>query len=766
MKRRGARGEGRRGGRWAVFLALMAVSVEAAPVVLSVDRMYRDDPGRLAEAGELLLTELHCVNCHAPEGELVDRIPVTAAPDLAEAGSRLRGSFIRNWLADPRRVDAESRMPDLMAALPKTARRTNSDALAQFLGSLAKGKPASVTAADADRGRALFHSVGCVACHAPRADFTETAAGEKVAAEDVKSRSVSLEQVAAKYTVESLAGFLQSPEKARPSGRMPGMQLSVTEAADLAAYLVDGGGSPPPSSSPDERAAYVGRRLFASVGCASCHGVEWRGERIESELAAPSLTELAGKTGGCLSSVAEHRTPHYGLDDFQRRALVSALMNLKHVSRLAPVDFERRRMARLNCYACHQRRGVGGPDAARLKYFTSSGADLGDEGRVPPALTGVGRKLREEAMVEIISGRFPARPYMTTRMPSFPEEHARALAAGFAKADHDPREQPTPRDGEENQVGRNMWGRALLGTSGLSCITCHEFRGKKSLGIPAIDLALSPKRLRPEWFRDYLLDPARYRPGTRMPAFWPNGKPMLKGHGGKAERQIDSLWVYLTEADQSRLPDGLEKKGNFLVTPTERPVVFRTFMEEAGMHAIAVGFPEGVHAAFDAKTPRWALAWTGRFIDAEGTWDDRFTPLAVPAGTNTISIQSLPPDLGRTDFLGYVTTRDQPPRLEYAIDGVEIHDSVRPVTGSSKRLRRTIARVASGAAVWVEVASGKKIAVTDAGWKVDGKLRVQPVPEGAKAEGRVKTAKDGQRLQFRLAPGGSESKSLSVAYEW
>lgn len=665
-------------------------------------------------------------------------------------------------------------MPDLLAALPERARQTNAEALARFLRSLDPVTTASAKVGDADKGRALFHSVGCVACHAPRPDFTQTAAGEMVAAADVKSQSVSLQHLPEKYTSAGLAEFLQHPEKARPFGRMPGMSLSAAEAADLAAYLLPAAKPTAAAQKSDQRMESIGRKLFASVGCASCHSVAWRGDLVESELVAPPLGELAGKIGGCLSADPVHRTPQYRLDDFQRRALMSALLNLNHTSRVAPVDFNHRRMVRLNCHACHQRKRVGGPEPARLKYFVSSGTDLGDEGRVPPTLTGVGRKLREDAMVEIIQGRFPARPYMTTRMPSFPAEVAHAFASGFAKADHDPKELPTPRDGEENQVGRNMWGRELVGTAGLSCITCHELGGHKSLGIPAIDLAISPKRLRPEWFRDYLLDPAKFRPGTRMPAFWPDGKPMLKGHGSKTERQIDSIWVYLNEIDQSRLPEGMEKKGDFLVTPTDRPVVFRTFMEAAGMHAIAVGFPERVHAAFDARAPRWALAWTGRFLDAEGTWDTRAAPPATPAGTNVVNLQPLTPSYDRVAFLGYTARRDYPPQLDYSINGVEINDSVRPVAAKAQRLERTITRVGPGEPVWIEVASGKKVAAIAAGgWKVDGRLTVkitgsQDAFAAAKENSRVLSSKEGQRLQLRLEPSGNRSltRNLMITYEW
>ena len=55
-------------------------------------------------------------------------------------------------------------------------------------------------------------------------------------------------------------------------------------------------------------------------------------------------------------------------------------------------------------------------------------------------------------------------------------------------------------------------------------------------------------------------------------------------------------------------------------------------MQSAGTHAIAVGFPQKVHFAFDAEQISLAQAWRGRFLDAEGTWFVRHAPPADPIG--------------------------------------------------------------------------------------------------------------------------------------
>ena len=51
-------------------------------------------------------------------------------------------------------------------------------------------------------------------------------------------------------------------------------------------------------------------------------------------------------------------------------------------------------LTRLNCIACHQRDELGGVASNRSEYFTGREESLGEQGRIPPPLTGVGAKLK------------------------------------------------------------------------------------------------------------------------------------------------------------------------------------------------------------------------------------------------------------------------------------------------------------------------------------------------------------------------------------
>ena len=76
-------------------------------------------------------------------------------------------------------------------------------------------------------------------------------------------------------------------------------------------------------------------------------------------------------------------------------------------------------MVRFNCYACHERDKLGGVEEARNPHFQSDMPEMGDEGRLPPHLTGVGAKLTSEWLRTVLDQGAKDRPYMFTRMPRF-----------------------------------------------------------------------------------------------------------------------------------------------------------------------------------------------------------------------------------------------------------------------------------------------------------------------------------------------------------
>ena len=761
----------------AVFLtwALAERPARAEPVVPGYELVLRQPEANLIEAGKLLLGELGCTNCHAPSGR------AKTAPVLTGVASRLQAGYLHRYLDNPPGLKPGTTMPRLIRHLTGAARADAVSALVHFLLSLTDdASPRKLATGNEERGRALYHQVGCVACHEPDESYRPASWSPDIEPGKPDLASVPLGDLHLKYRPGQLARFLLNPLRVRPSARMPRTPLSVEEAADLETYLTGGRTVPHASPAPDSEKAAHGRDLFSRFGCASCHEMLVNGTKLRSNVHVRPLPELGDvTTRGCLADSPPPGAPDFGLTVGQREAIRKAIGVLAEGGPApwsargpaqGPEDSPvRQRLAALNCLACHVRDGVGGPDAARAFYFeTVEDRDLGDEGRLPPRLTGVGRKLTADALYRAIHGAAPVRPYLATRMPDYGTTRAAELTELLQQADL------SDDIASVERSGRNRYGRRLVGPAGLGCVGCHDLHGHKSSGIGAIDLAHAPRRLRVEWFRDFLIDPARFLPGTRMPSFWPHGqavnKEVLRGH---TERQIDSIWVYLMEIDQTRLPEGMEERKAFELKPADRPIVFRTFMTGVGMHAIAVGFPEGIHAAFDSKQIRWAQAWRGRFLDAESTWDDRFTPLTPALSDDLVSLPPGPsfailPDKDSPwpassgipaayRFRGFRLDEAGVPVFLYELGGLRFEDRLTPAP-DGRSLRREVRLRGKTKGLWFRAGVGKRIETHSGGsYRIDGRLRVRV--EGAKpiirrSHSGTGRARDVGRLQELVAPVG------------
>jgi len=687
----------------------------AQPVVPGFEQFPRDTPAQQVTAGEVLITELNCVACHAAGKDQARRFQRRPAPILFTHHNPGGASWMRHWLLDPQKLKPGTIMPDLLHSLDADKKSEAVEALRHYLMTMSPGTaPEAAMIGSPVEGKKLYRSLGCAQCHAPDAQDN--------------GRDIPIGELRAKYTHANFIKFLRDPLHSRPAGRMPRTPMSEQEAAHLSAYLrarlkpLDLYGLSRGSSA--LKLQREGAKLYHTLRCANCH----QSPKLDVQPAfSKPLTEVNPQRG-CLAPKPDASVPHFHLNDAQRTAITDALQAKPDAPTL--LSETHRKLRLLNCTACHDRKALGQPDAQRDELFLGLGEDLGDEGRRPPTLTGVGAKLTEPALRQVLRGNGAVRPYLATRMPDFGEAHAKQLAQLLADADAHAHVKPTPRHGNENKVGRNKYGRDLMGVRGLNCITCHQLAGHKSLGIQALDLASAPVRLRPEWFRDYLINPSAFRPGTRMPSFWPEGKAVSPIFGRNTERQIDSLWVYLNELEQTRLPEGLEKKGSFELKPVKRPIVFRTFMEGAGTHAIAIGFPAGVHAAFDSEAVGWTTLWRGKFLDAESTWDDRFTPLAKPLGTNIMKLPSgpavgllqdgIPWPKGGLHFLGYRLAKDGTPTMIYRHGKTDITDTLTP---KGDGLRRRMEFTGGEGNLWVRLAVSNEFLTNERGkWIGDNKL--------------------------------------------
>jgi mono/diheme cytochrome c family protein len=482
-----------------------------------------------------------------------------------------------------------------------------------------------------------------------------------------------------------------------------------------------------------------GRGLFASLGCANCHQLNVGGQTIAPKNTAPTLAKLQ-PAGGCLESVPKKNVPWFSLSAVQRSALAAAIKSPAPKVTDAQ-EVIARSLATFNCYACHDRDKIGGPEEERNKSFATVQPEMGDEGRLPPSLNGVGAKLKPDYLRKILDQGSHDRPYMHARMPRFGDANVGHLVKLFA--DTDKLEPAAAVKFSHSPAKVKADGRHLVGSQAFGCIKCHTFKGQKAEGVQGIDMALMPARLQRDWFVQYLLDPNKFRPGTRMPAAWPKGEVVLtKILDGKAMHQIEGIWVYLSDGNKAQLPVGMSKQSIPLI-PTGEAIIYRNFIEGGGPRAIGVGYPEKVNVCFDANNLRLAMIWQGAFIDAARHWTDRGSGFEPPLGDNILHLpqgvsfaalgseaDAWPTKSAKesgAQFKGYRLGKDERATFLYRVNGADIEDTPNAlIDGNTQGLRRTLVVQGSVHDLYYRAAVADKIESVGDGWyRVGSDLRVR-----------------------------------------
>jgi mono/diheme cytochrome c family protein len=811
--------------RVVLFLAVIWLGVlltngqaKEPPFVSGFDRFFATQAEPSPIAGQLLMTELSCAACHESKDS---SLTPKRGPRLQAVGLRLQQDWLMRFLSNPSQEKPGTTMPDVLHALDKPEKELTIKALTAFLATQTEAFPTLVSTAsnpvaiefwnkgDRQRGKALFHQVGCVACHEPsddQAGSEKQTQLEKILSQlepdEIKAlglsdaavpiRSVPHAKLIDKYTRKSLTHFLIRPDLIRPHGRMPSLKLNATEAADISAHLLReqsvSVALSERQSKTDATLIAQGANLFSQFKCVACHDI-----RDSAKIKRPSfkkakqLADLdAAKPKSCVSNPSNSQ-PSFSFDVKQSKSILAAMKQLNQADKSIKeegntqstsrrdVEFK---MMQLNCFACHEREKKGGVGVRRRRFFeTAAHVDLGDEGRIPPSLDHVGYKLKASWLKSVFNGTGDIRPHLLARMPHFPEVVTNTLPSAFTSADRT-KTKPTPEF--QNAAKLVSAGRELLDTG---CVQCHTFRGERLPGVMGTDIANVDKRINPDWFREFLLNPASMKNRTRMPTFFPNGRSSNKTVlNGNVDQQIAAIWGYINEPNKLPLPAKIVagKIHNFEVKPKDRPVVLRTFMKDAGTHAIAVGFPQGVHLAFDAERVQLAQIWKGKFLDAHGTWYDRFTPLATPLGTNIITLTKRPLIASLKTattpwpaevterayrFRGYRLDKSGTPTFLYSFETLQIQDRIEPLNNTS--IQRTITFIQNDAErmknVWLLANSGKLSAVRTTGYKNAAGLTVE-LPEAIAEDAVLRNS--AHRQEWIVPISGKQEISIKMTYTW
>lgn len=420
---------------------------------------------------------------------------------------------------------------------------------------------------------------------------------------------------------------------------------------------------PPVSGAVDEAAAGRGREAWVARSCGACHADTPAGvTAVPAVRANPpaAFEDLAG--GGCPTLEEPLADAPVHVAQGATRADVTPRAHLAYS------------MERDGCRSCHVRDGGGGMRAEAAAGLVEV-EDLGDEGRLPPSLDKVGHRLRPAWIRRVLGDGLRARPYVKARMPVLPAAAAEEYAELFRAVDALPGDDVEPAFGVEAVAT----GRTTAGSKGFGCVTCHSFGEYQSTGVKGMDLSIQHQRLQPGWFREWLLHPAKHRPGTRMPAFWPKDD-------AAAVAQVDALRAWSSLGAAAPVPVGVKSAGGMKLEPIERPILHGAFLRDLSARCMAVGSPLRTHLAYDIEHARLAWIWRGSFLDAAGTWDGRAGQLLDPKGSDIVKLvkEATFRPAGAADGAGGVRVNgwdvdaDGYPTFLLAVGAATVRDAIQP----------------------------------------------------------------------------------------
>ena len=224
-----------------------------------------------------------------------------------------------------------------------------------------------------------------------------------------------------------------------------------------------------------------------------------------------------------------------------------------------------------NCMGCHQFTLDQASVLQTLpQYQTPDG-----KGQLPPRLLTEGARVNPEWLAQFLANpalsdkdtdRDGVRSYLKLRMPTFylsPIE-VRILVRFFQALSQQPLPY-IPQKQEMLTTEEIAMARALFTSPGAPCLKCH------AIGSPAHDrfatapnFLLAPERLKWDWVKHWILDPAKIDPGTAMPSglfkqveehwvFAGPTPPIFKGYNGDQAELLARYLLQLTPQEQQRL---------------------------------------------------------------------------------------------------------------------------------------------------------------------------------------------------------------------
>ena len=228
---------------------------------------------------------------------------------------------------------------------------------------------------------------------------------------------------------------------------------------------------------------------------------------------------------------------------------------------------------------------------------------MGDEGRLPPPLDGVGAKLNARVPQADPRQRCP-RPAVHAH-PDAGLRRSERRASGRRVRSH-----RQAAGGAARQVRRvasrrssrpaGSWsGRRRSAASSATRSTATRPRASR-----AIDMTLMTRRLQRDWFHALLLDPQKFRPGTRMPTAVAERPERPAEHPRRRQARSRSRRSGSTCTDGTGAgPAGHGPAVDAARRRSTEAIIYRNFIQGAGPRAIGVGYPEKAEPGVRRQRP-------------------------------------------------------------------------------------------------------------------------------------------------------------------
>ena len=522
-----------------------------------------------------------CYACHKTRGFENLRKP---GPNLRRIDSKLDEEWVANWIRDPRALKPSTWMPRVWynsnTDTPEDAVRSEVeiDAVVAYLFANTEDHEVAVSdprTGDAENGRQIVESVGCLACHVSGDESREDAGPRRTFGQP-------LQGIGSKTSYEWLFDWVRDPKHYSAETYMPDLRLTDAQVADVATYLAGmtggqgtGAGATYAASdvdevlldymraivpmeearaaleamSPDERLLDLGSRAIGRYGCFSCHEIsgfedtqaigtelseegskllsqfdfafvhvphtkrDWIKEKLED----PRVYD----TNRILQPLEKLRMPDFGFSEEEARLLTTAVLSFQRdvQPKEAQVPRSARKDAIVNGRNLLRRRNCIG-----CHEMEGDGGDyrdlVEDRSLAPPLLTPEGAKVQPDWLYAFLRGPITIRPWLEVRMPTFGLDDAHwnttiDYFAAVSDAGGPFQTHESTADPETVRTGLELFEL-------LQCQSCHvlDTIPDRELSNLAPDLRMVPERLQPDWILEWLIRPLDIQPGTAMPTFW------------------------------------------------------------------------------------------------------------------------------------------------------------------------------------------------------------------------------------------------------